>query len=147
MERALHREAAPSRSDCDLRGHGRCTRGALHAQRLAADIERRRTQAELELEQRRRDAEMADFEAQLEATKQLRLVEIEQLAAQARTLRELVQALPQIATSLASNVDTMHYTQIGSGDSRGPLDVVPAAIAQLLALAQSFGLELPRRGD
>jgi hypothetical protein len=36
----------------------------------------------------------------------------------------------------------MTYTQIGNG-AGGPLDAVPAAFAQLLALARSFGLELP----
>jgi hypothetical protein len=61
------------------------------------------------------------------------------MLAQSRTLRELVvHALPQIATALGSNVETMHYTQIGDGTAVGPLNAVPGAIAQLLALAQSF---------
>jgi len=35
------------------------------------------------------------------------------------------------------------YTSIGGTGSGGPLDAVPAALAQLLAIARSFGVELP----
>ena len=88
---------------------------------------------------------MRDHENQVEAANQRRLAELELLLAQSRTLRELVVHLPQIANALAQNVETMHYTQVGGAGS-GPLDAVPGAMAQLLALAQSFGLELPKRG-
>lgn len=119
---------------------------ALAGQRQTADLELRRAQQEVELELRRRDADARDHESQLEAANQRRLAELEQMLAQSRTLRELVvHALPQIATALGSNVETMHYTQIGDGTGGGPLNAVPGAIAQLLALAQSFGLQLPKR--
>jgi flotillin len=120
--------------------HGR----ALAWLRQSADLELRRAQTEADLEHRRREAEAREHENQLEAANQRRFAELELMLAQDRTLRELVvTALPQIATALASNVDTMHYTQIGAGTGTGPLDVVPSAIAQLLALARSFGLKLP----
>jgi hypothetical protein len=120
---------------------------ALRWQRQTADLELRRALAEVELELRRREGEARELESQLDAASQRRLAELEVMLAQGRTLRELVVgALPQIANALANNhVETMHYTQIGEG-SGGPLGSVPSAIAQLLSLAQSFGLELPRRG-
>ena len=65
---------------------------------------------------------------------------------QGRALRELVMhALPQIATALQTTTGTVNYTQIGGDPNGGPLNAVPAAFAQLIALAQSFGLELPRK--
>jgi regulator of protease activity HflC (stomatin/prohibitin superfamily) len=124
---------------------------AAALQRLAAELELRRTQAAAEHELRRREAETRDAESQLEATAQRRIAEIELSLAQSRTLRELVvQALPQLAQAMQMNAETMHYTHIGgaggAGDGAGgPLAAVPQAIAQVLALAHSFGLELPKR--
>jgi hypothetical protein len=75
------------------------------------------------------------------------MAEIEQMLAQGRVLHNLVtHGLPQIAEALSQTFGTVNYTQIGndgSGGTGGPLQAVPAAIAQLLALARSFGLELP----
>jgi hypothetical protein len=119
---------------------------ALAMQRLAAESEVRRAQATVEHELRRREAETRDAESQAEAAAQRRLAEIELLLAQSRTLRELVaQAIPQLAAALQPRADTMHYTQIGGAADGGPLAAVPQAVGQVLALAQSFGLELPRR--
>ncbi|HWO18588.1 MAG TPA: hypothetical protein VNO30_07420 [Kofleriaceae bacterium] len=119
---------------------------ALALQRLAAEAEVRRTQAAVEHELRRGDAETRDVESQLEAAAQRRLAEIELLLAQSRTQRELVTtALPQLAAALQPHAQTLHVTQIGGGPEGGPLAAVPQAVGQILALAQSFGLELPKR--
>jgi flotillin len=109
-----------------------------------ADIELRRRDADTALELRRREAEARDHDNLLEATHQRRLAEIEQLLTQGRTVRDLVTVgLPQIATALQHSFGTVNYTSIGGTGSGGPLDAVPSALAQLLALARSFGLELP----
>ena len=64
--------------------------------------------------------------------------------AHGRTLRELVTVgLPQIAAALKPELGNVTYTAIGGTGAGGPLDAVPAALAQLLALARSFGFELP----
>ncbi|HEU0030506.1 MAG TPA: hypothetical protein VFQ53_07735 [Kofleriaceae bacterium] len=102
----------------------------------------RRQQEEAELESQRRAAEARDAENQLDVAHQRRLVELEQLVAASRIQRELVAALPQIATALAPHAETLHVTQIGDGSA---VTSVPSAIAQLVAIARSFGLELPRR--
>ncbi|HZJ64987.1 MAG TPA: hypothetical protein VFD36_15860 [Kofleriaceae bacterium] len=116
---------------------------ALRLERQIAELEVRRRQAELELELRRRDAEARETENALDAAHQRRLAEIEQLLAQGRALRELVTVgLPQIAAALHHSFGTVNYTSIG-GAGAGPLDAVPAALAQLLALARSFGLPAP----
>lgn len=122
---------------------------ALDEAKQAAEISRQRAQADLSLEVRRRDAEMKDQEGQLEATQQLRLAEVEKALAQTRALHSLVtQGLPKIAEAMAQTYGTVNYTQIGAGGTgSGPLDAVPAAFAQLLALARSFGVELPPRSD
>lgn len=117
---------------------------ALKLQRQDADLEVHRKQLELALEVRSREAVARDRENELDAAHQRRLAEIEQLLAQSRAMRELVTVgLPKIATALAQSFGTVHYTQIGGDGSNGPLNAVPAAIAQLLAIARSFGLELP----
>jgi uncharacterized membrane protein YqiK len=117
---------------------------ALAWQRQARELELRRAGTEVDLDLRRREAETREIEAQLEATSQRRLAEIEQMLAQTRTLRELVvHALPQIAGAMAHDIGTLHVTQIGA-DGQGPLNAVPTALAQLLSLARSFGLELPK---
>jgi hypothetical protein len=48
----------------------------------------------------------------------------------------------EIAAALQHPIGTLHYTAIGGG-AGGPLDAVPTALAQLLALARSFGREVP----
>ncbi len=96
-------------------------------------------------EQRRREAEVRDVESSTDVTHQRRLAEIEQSLAQTRAMHELVTtALPQIASALQQTIGTLHVTQIGSPGA-SPLDAVPAALAQLVGLAQSFGLELPKK--
>jgi flotillin len=116
----------------------------LDRERVDADLELRRRQADAELEIRARDADARDRESALDAAHQRRLAEIEQLVARDRTLRALVEhALPQIAHALRAPMGDVHYTQIGGAAGGGPLDAVPAALAQLLAIAKSFGLELP----
>lgn len=117
---------------------------ALKWQRQVADIQLRKAHVDVDLEVRRREAEARDLDSQLEAANQRRLAEVEQMLVQGRALRELVMhALPQIATALQTTTGTVNYTQIGGDPNGGPLNAVPAAFAQLLALAQSFGLELP----
>lgn len=119
---------------------------ALEAQKQAAEVERHRVQADLAIEMRRRDAEMKDQENQLEAIHQRRMAEIEAVLAQGRVMQELVtKGLPAIAEAMSQTYGTVNYTQIGSGDGAGPLNAVPAAIAQLLTVARSFGIELPRK--
>lgn len=132
---ALHRAGLLEQE----RGH------ALALQRLAAEGEIRRAQATLEHELRHREAETRDRESQAEADAQRRLAEVELLLAHSRTLRELVAtALPQLAAGLQPRATTMHYTQLGGASEGGPLAAVPQAVGQILALAQSLGLELKR---
>jgi len=115
--------------------------------RQAAELEVARNQADLAIELRNRDAEVKDHENQLEAVHHRRMADIEQLLAQGRLLHDLVtQGLPQIAQALSQTFGTVNYTQIGDGGD-GPLQAVPAALAQLLAIARSFGLEVPRARD
>ncbi len=118
---------------------------AIEAAKQTAEVERHRVQAALALEMRQREAEAKDHENQLEAVHQRRLAEIERLLAQSRAMQQLVtHGLPKIAEALSQTFGTVHYTQIGDGRADGgPLNAVPTALAQLLALARSFGVELP----
>jgi len=99
----------------------------------------RRREAEVAIDLRRRDAETRELESQLDATAQQRAAALEEQLAQVRTMQLLVQVLPQIAAALATRAETLNVTSMnGAG-----LDTVPAAIAQLLALAKGFGLQIP----
>ena len=120
---------------------------AMLAQReQEAEQARARKQAELALELRRAEAEANERVHELEAAHEKRLAELEQAMAQTRTVRELVtHALPKIAEALRPEYGNVHVTQFGGDGSTGPLAAVPQAIAQLLAIAKSFGLELPVR--
>jgi len=123
----------------------------VRLERQAADLEVRKRHAEQDLELRRREAEAREVDNALDAAHQRRLAEIEQMLAQGRTARELVTVgLPQIAAALKHDFGNVTYTSIGGSGGGGPLDAVPTALAQLLALARSFGVELPspkRDGD
>lgn len=115
---------------------------AIEESKQAAQIAHDRLQADIALELRQRESEARDREAALEAIQQRRLVEISQLTAQDRLREALVtKGLPQIAQALHHTYGTVHVTQLGAGGS-SPLDAVPTAFAQLLALARSFGLKL-----
>jgi hypothetical protein len=116
---------------------------ASHVQStLQLEHDRQLEAMRMELERRR--AEEKDFAAQLAAVHQRRLAEIENLVAQGRLATNLVtHGLPKIAEALAQSIGTVNSTQNGNGSGTGPLAAVPAAIAQLLALAKSFGVELP----
>nr|HEX4313917.1 SPFH domain-containing protein [Kofleriaceae bacterium] len=130
-------------------GHRAATAAAQHARELAA----RHQEAEHALRQReagvahelqRAAADAKEHDAVLDAQAQRRLAEIEQSMAQARALRDLVTvALPQIAKALHQDIGSVTYTSIGGGSGGGPLDAVPAALAQLLAIARGFGLAVP----
>ncbi|HUS26993.1 MAG TPA: hypothetical protein VMZ53_00735 [Kofleriaceae bacterium] len=116
---------------------------ALHIQ-STLQLEQERQLEAMRMELDRRRAEEKDYAAQLSAAHQRRLAEIENLVAQGRVVTNLVtHGLPKIAEALAQTIGTVNYTQIGNGAGTGPLEAVPAAIAQLLALAKSFGVELP----
>jgi len=115
-------------------------RAALAA--LAHDQHLARTRADAELADRRRDADALDYESALEAAAQRRRIDNEQLVARDRAQRALIEALPQIAHGLHASYRDVHYTALG-GAGTSPLDAVPAALAQLVTLARSFGLELP----
>jgi flotillin len=117
---------------------------SLKLRRQEVEHELGRSQAEVALELRRREADMRDQEGALEAVQQRRLAEIEQLVARDRALHELVTVgLPKIAAALHHSYGTVNYTQVGGDGGSGPLAAVPQAFAQLLALAKSFGLNLP----
>lgn len=118
---------------------------SIEADKQTAEHERARLQATLSIELRRRDAETKDHESLLEAQHQMRLAEIERMLSQGRVMHELVtQGLPKIAEAMSQSFGTVNYTHVGNGDAAGgPLHAVPAALAQLLALARSFGVELP----
>jgi flotillin len=117
----------------------------LEQQRQAAQLALREAQVEAELAQRRREAEARAYDNELEVVHQRRLAELEQLLAESRVLRELVAALPKMASAMAPHAQTLHLTQIGDG--KGPMDALPSAVAQILAVARSLGLQLPKRGD
>lgn len=112
-----------------------------------AEHERARKQADLALEMRRREAKAREHENELDVAHQRRVAEIEELASNVRTQHQLVAALPEIAKALQARYGDVTYTQIGGDAASSPLGSVPAAFAQLLALAKSFGLELPKRGE
>ena len=132
-------EAFHAQSTLELAQHR-----ALELAKQAADHEVARNQAELSLELRYRDAEQKEHENQLAFAHQRRMAEIEQMLAQGRAAHELVtHGLPQIAEALSQTFGTVNYTQIGGDAKAGPLGAVPAALAQLLAIARSFGVELP----
>jgi hypothetical protein len=146
QEIALGEQARLARAAAEVAAieHGRQTQLA----RQAAELEVARKQADLAIELRNRDAEAKEHENQLEAVHQRRMADIEQLLAQGRLLHNLVtHGLPQIAQALSQTFGTVNYTQIGDGGTGGPLQAVPAALAQLLAIARSFGLEIPRARD
>jgi hypothetical protein len=113
---------------------------ACELDKQAAELEHARRQADAAIELRRRDAEAREHELQLDAVHQRRLAELEQLVAKDRALAQFVAALPQIAAAFKQTYGTLNFTQLAPGT--GPLDAVPAAFTQLLALARSFGLEL-----
>jgi flotillin len=114
---------------------------ALDAEHVRLAATQRQSLFELEhaLELRRRDAEARDRDNVLALAHQRRLGELEQQLAQVRATQTLIASLPQIALALRQNVSELHVTQIGDG-----IDSVPAAIAQLVALAKSVGLDLSR---
>jgi len=107
-----------------------------------AEHARARKQADLAVEIRRREAEAREKENELELAHQRRVGELERELAQVRQAKELVAALPAIAKAL--HTDFTNVTVVG-GES--PLNAVPAALAQILALAKSFGIDLPKRGE
>jgi len=121
------------------------TRAVDDAKQLA-ELDRAQRAADHARALRRAEIDLREHEAALDAGHQRRLADIERELAQARALRELVTiALPQIAGALAQRVETLHYTQIGGDSERGPLGAVPVAFAQVLALAEQFGLQLPAK--
>jgi flotillin len=120
-------------------------RDALEQQ---GELARRLRAAELDLELRRRDAEARARVDALDAAHQARLADIERSLAQARALRELVTVgLPQIAAAFQHTMGTVHLTQIGGDGTTGGFGLIAGAIQQLLAIARSLGLELPKPPD
>lgn len=111
----------------------------LEQQRQADTLALRATQLAAELDQRRRELEARAYDHELDDAHQRRLAELEVLLGQSRALRELVAALPQLAGAMSPRATTLHLTQIGDGH----LAAVPAAVAQILAVARSLGLVLP----
>lgn len=111
--------------------------------RQTAQLALRAAQLEAELEHRRLEALARARDNELEVAHQQQLAELERLLADSRTLRELVATLPQVASAAAPRATTLHLTQLGEG--RGALDAVPAAVTQLLAIARSLGLALPKQ--
>jgi regulator of protease activity HflC (stomatin/prohibitin superfamily) len=118
------------------------------AQMQQAQLTLQQQKAQVDEELRRREAETKAFEAQAEIAHQRALAEIEQLVNHSRALRELVtQGLPQIASAFKQSFGTIHYTQVAGGAEGGPLDLVGGAIAQVLTVAKSFGLDPARLGQ
>ncbi len=116
---------------------------ALEAEHVRLEAMQRQSLFELEhaLELRRREADACERDNALAVAHQQRLGDLEQRLAQVRAMQALIAGLPQIALALRQNVGELHVTQIGPGDVLGS---VPAAIAQLVALAKNVGLELSR---
>lgn len=120
---------------------------ARAAATLRDALDGRRATTALERELREADAETAARTSALDDAHRRRVVELELLTAPERLQHALVTVgLPQLATALQQRGE-LHYTQIGSGD--GPTAPIAQALAQLLALARSLGLDvtaLGRRG-
>lgn len=96
----------------------------------------------------RQALELQRLEAENEAARQRALAEVELLLNHGRALRELVtQGLPQIANAFKQNFGTVNYTQLGSGEGGGPLAMIGSGMAQVLAVAKSFGLDPARLGQ
>jgi regulator of protease activity HflC (stomatin/prohibitin superfamily) len=140
--------AGATRQAIELEREHRRAKAAADAVALEAEHERlvamqRQSLFELEhaLELRRREADARDRDNALAVAHQQRLGELERGLAQVRAMHALIAGLPQLAQALRQNVGELNVTQIGPGDALGS---VPAAIAQLVALAKSVGLELPR---
>lgn len=119
----------------------------LEGDRIRVDAEHRAAQLALEHRQviaqreaalddelRRAAAQTRSFEQEMDVAHQRRLAELERELAQVRAMREFIAALPQIAK--ATSVTAQQLTLIGSS----PAERMPAAIAELIALAKSFGL-------
>lgn len=98
---------------------------------VAATILKRR-----ELEHARLSGETANALARLEK-------ELENTVSEARLRLALVEALPQIAGSLSPKVHEMRVTSIGV-DGSNPATLVTGALAQLMELLRSLGLDLGR---
>jgi regulator of protease activity HflC (stomatin/prohibitin superfamily) len=99
-------------------------------------------------DERRQELEMRRLEAQAEAERQRALAEVEMLLNQGRVLRDLVtQGLPQIAGAFKQNFGSIHYTQLGQGADGGPFAMIGGAMAQVLAIAKSFGLDPARLAE
>ena len=111
------------------------------AQVQQAQLNQQLQKAELEQELRRREVQTKRIEGEAEAAQQRALAEVEQLVNQSRALRELVTTgLPQIASAFKQSFGTINYTQL-SGDGGSPFDLVGGAIAQILTVAKTFGLD------
>lgn len=112
-----------------------------------AQLSLQRQKAELDQELRRSEAETKRTEGEIEAAQQRALAEVEQLVNQSRALRELCTVgLPQIASAFKQSFGTINYTQVSGTAGGGPLDLVGGAIAQILTVAKSFGLDPARLG-
>ncbi len=118
---------------------------ARRAQLQQAQLSLQLQKTELEHELRRREVLTKRAEGEAEAAHQRALAEVEQLVNQSRALRELVtQGLPQIASAFKQSFGTINYTQLSGADGSGPLDLVGGAIAQVLTVAKTFGLDPAR---
>jgi regulator of protease activity HflC (stomatin/prohibitin superfamily) len=118
------------------------------AQLQDAQLRLQQQKARVDEELRRREADTKAAETAGEVAHQRALAEIEQMVNQSRALRELVtQGLPQMANAFKQSFGTINYTQLSGAQGSGPLDLVGGAIAQLLTVARSFGLDPARLGQ
>lgn len=115
-------------------------------QQAESSLQQQKAEAERELKRIAVESQRLEHEA--EAAHQRNLAEIEVLLNQGRVLRDLVtQGLPQIAGAFKQNFGSIHYTQLGQGPDGGPFAMIGTAMAQVLAIAKSFGLDPTRLGE
>ena len=118
---------------------------ARKAQQQQAELLLAQRKAEYDRASERERIETQRLETEAEMARQRALAEIEALLNQGRVLRDLAtQGLPQIAAAFKQNFGSIHYTQLGTGADGGPLNMIGGAMAQVLAVAKSFGLDPAR---
>jgi flotillin len=118
------------------------------AQQQQAELLLQTKKAETDRELERHAIETQRLSADAEMARQRALAEIEALLNQGRVLRDLAtQGLPQIAAAFKQNFGSIHYTQVGNGSDGGPMGMIGSAMAQVLAVAKSFGLDPARLGN
>ncbi|MFH1809051.1 MAG: hypothetical protein ABIJ09_09925 [Pseudomonadota bacterium] len=112
---------------------------------LESQLAARDAEARVDATLRRQEAATCRIEHSVDVEHARGRAEVERLLADDRVLSELAgKGLPAIAEAFAQSIGTVHYTHLGGGDDAGPSMMIGSAIAQVLAVARSFGLDPER---